>query len=133
MQPIPHVLVGLTAMQRRWYNPLEVLMAGAIRIFMAALIALSVAALPVSGSFAAGNTVSAMEHSDCDKAIGDPCDQIMPDCAAMGLCALKCFTFVGFEQPVLISRDWRSASSQPLVIKQMVSRLVETPFHPPRQ
>jgi hypothetical protein len=108
-------------------------MAGAIRIFLAALIALSVAALPVSGSFAAGNTASAMEHSDCDKAMGDPCDKTMPDCAAMGLCALKCFTFVGFEQPVLISRDWRSTSSQPFAVKQMVSRLVETPFHPPRQ
>lgn len=49
MQPIPPVLVGLTAVQRRGYIPLEVLMAGVIRIFMAVLIALSVAALPVQG------------------------------------------------------------------------------------
>ncbi len=108
-------------------------MAGVIRIFMAALIALSVAALPVSGSFAAASTASVMEHSDCDKAMGDLCDKAMPDCAAMGLCALKCFTFIGFERPVFIARDWQSAASQPFIVQRMVSRMVETPFHPPRQ
>lgn len=108
-------------------------MAGVIRIFMAALIALSVAALPVSGSFAAASTASVMEHSDCDKAMGDPCDKAMPDCAAMGLCALKCFTFAGFEQPIFIARHSQSAASQPFMVQRMVSLMIETPFHPPRQ
>jgi hypothetical protein len=108
-------------------------MAGVIRILMAALIALSVAALPVSGSFAAANTASAMKHSDCEKAMADPCDQAMPDCAAMGLCALKCFTFVGFEKPVFIARDWQCAASHPFMVQRMVSLMIETPFHPPRQ
>lgn len=107
-------------------------MASGIRIIMAALIVLSVAALPVSGSFAAANTESAMKHSDCDKAMGGPCDQTMLDCAAMGICALKCFTFVGFEQPSFISRDLRSAASLPLPAQRMASLMVETPFHPPR-
>jgi hypothetical protein len=108
-------------------------MAIAIRIFFAALLALSVAALPISGSFAVANTTTAMEHSDCDKAMSDTCDLAMPDCNAMGLCALKCFTYVGFEPPTLIVREWQLASSQPFMEKRMASRMVETPFHPPRQ
>ncbi len=108
-------------------------MASAIRIFFAALVALSVAALPISGSFAAANTVTAMEHSDCDKAMSDPCDQAMPDCNAMGLCALKCFTFAGFEHPALVVREGQLAASQLFMDKRMTSRMVETPFHPPRR
>ena len=68
------------------------------RAILVALIALSVAMLPVAGNVAramspeaAFNTV----HADCCPH-GKPCDKrTTNDCGSMAGCALKCFSFFG--------------------------------------
>lgn len=105
-----------------------------IRRVLAAVIILSVATLPASASFAATqNAKSAIsDHIDCHDKSQPPCHESSDGCVAMGSCALKCFSFSGFDPCYDCRPDWTSRVGVPFFMDFVPLFSAAPPFHPPR-
>ncbi len=104
----------------------------AFKAVLAALIVVAVATLPATAGFAASASMGMVEHMDCQDPAAPSCDKAMADCTTMGACALKCFSFAGFDTAEFALRDWRVNSALLLVSERLASRAPAIPFHPPR-
>jgi len=104
-----------------------------IRAILVALIAFSVAALPV-----AGGTARAMSHdamltapmADCCPQ-GKPCEKPTNDCGSMAACALKCFTLTGAPVGPQVVALVGLASERPAFLRQRFRSPSEHPPLPP--
>jgi hypothetical protein len=100
-----------------------------VRTILVALIALSVAMLPVAGGFAltaSHDATFSASHSDCCHQ-GKPCEKEMDGCGSTAACAVKCFGFSGVsvesfaialrapvsQRPDAVPSDLRSTSENP--------------------
>jgi len=109
------------------------------RIFLTLLVALSVGMLPASiaglsvqSSEAAGISLT-QDMPDCCPHKADPCEKATDDCAAMAICALKCFSFA-FASAVMVglltffARMTVSFAEKSILVAAAQS----APFRPPR-
>ncbi len=112
---------------------------GLARTMLAAMIALSVALLPVAGGAVAGlNTVDvsvSVPMHDCCEHGAMPCDKTQKaadDCMSAAACALKCFNFFGIASSRMLIAQAESAI-EPVRVSQLVgSQTGCPPFRPPR-
>ena len=106
------------------------------RTILVALVALSVAILPV----ASGMARAAMTH-DASVAAGDgdcchdgePCEKKTNDCGSEAGCALKCFNFSGaLTAPFAIALAASSLEQAALIVPGVPSPSDNPPLPPPR-
>jgi hypothetical protein len=107
-----------------------------LRAIFVALVAASVAMLPVAGSMAHAASVGTTfiaDHSDCCQE-GKSCEQPMPNgCGKIAGCALKCFNFSGTILSGVIANPIAEASVEPaLAGLNPPSRPTAPPLPPPR-
>jgi hypothetical protein len=106
------------------------------RAILIALIATSVAMLPVAGGMAraaaTGISLSAMPADCCPHA--KPCEKkSSDDCASMAGCALKCFNFFGTMAPSAVVRLTPAADLAPMLVNlRFDSNPTAPPPPPPR-
>jgi hypothetical protein len=106
------------------------------RAILVALIALSVAMLPVAGNVARAMSTEAAfgaAHVDCCPH-GKPCDKgTTNDCDSMAGCALKCFSFSGaVVAPSAVNRAELPTETSALVVQSFSSSSDNPPLPPPR-
>jgi hypothetical protein len=134
----------------------------AVRTFLVALLALSVAALPVAGAMARASTLQTTLHQANDPHGGEPhdsmahghamgldgmaasgehdccphakpCDHKPGDCGSNALCALKCFSFSGaFVTPARLMTLRASSVKTGPDNPVVASRSDNPPLPPPR-
>jgi hypothetical protein len=102
------------------------------RIILFAVLAIAVALLPILGGMAAAASVQTVSASDCchDQT---PCDDgpALGDCAAMSVCAVKCFNFVGLPQVAVVPALMTTMVAIP-ASPVAVSQAIPPPLRPPR-
>ena len=105
------------------------------RAILIALVAMSVALLPVAGGLAAANAPAASlmaAPSDCC-AHGKPCDQKGPGgCGSVAGCVLNCFGLSAVLTPALVTPTPRALEPSVLVIQTAPSASDNPPLPPPR-
>jgi hypothetical protein len=107
-----------------------------LRAILVALVAASVAMLPVAGSMAQASSVETTliaDHSDCCQE-GKSCDQQMPNgCGKIAACALQCFNFSGTIFSLVIANPVGEVLVQPAFFGvSLVSQPTAPPLPPPR-
>lgn len=103
------------------------------RTILVALVAFSVAVLPVAGGMARAMTPDASltsPQADCCPH-GKPCDKRTDDCGSMAGCALKCFNFFGAMVSDIIVRPTLAAEIEPVLASLTVLRNPTAPPLPP--
>ena len=111
-----------------------------IRTIFVAVVALSVAALPI-GSGMARAAMSVAMSQDMSQAAGEgeccphdkPCEKKTNDCGSMAGCALKCFSYSGFVTASLAVVIMSSALERTaLIVPGLPSPSDNPPLPPPR-
>jgi len=102
------------------------------RTILIAILAIAVALLPTIGGMAAAASAHAVSASDCchDQS---PCDEgpAVDDCAAMSVCAVKCFNFVGLPEMAIVAVVVATTVAMP-ASPAAVSQAIPPPLRPPR-
>jgi hypothetical protein len=105
----------------------------AVRTIFALLIALAVATVPVSAGLAvpASSGAAEMAGMDCCPQPA-PCNKAVDDCAAMAVCALKCFNFFSPIVSDVVAPTTAVEVGPMLAIEAPRSQSSQPPFRPPR-
>src|SRR5262245_17281804 len=108
------------------------------RTILAALVALSLALLPMAGAFAvprdepmASDVVVASAHDCCDHE-STPADQVMKECLASGGCTAKCFNFYAVVFSGVTIPSPISGMESFFVSNPFYSQTASPPYRPPR-
>jgi len=111
-----------------------------IRTIFVAVVALSVAALPIGSGMARAAMSVAMSH-DMSQAAGEgeccshdkPCEKKTNDCGSMAGCALKCFNYSGaMSAPLVFTVTPAIVERSALIVPGLPSPSDNPPLPPPR-
>jgi hypothetical protein len=108
------------------------------RTIVALLVVLSVVMLPAGADTgvsaksleAVGMSVTE-DMPDCCPHKANPCGKAMDDCAAMAICALKCFGFVGASAVIVFPSAFATIMAS-FTADPLSSQSGSPPFRPPR-
>jgi hypothetical protein len=105
------------------------------RVILVALVAFSVAVLPLAGGMAFAmphHAALAAQQADCCPH-GKPCEKKTNDCGSMAGCALKCFNFSGAMVSGAVVRPALAADVEPVLASlSFHSNSTAPPLPPPR-
>src|SRR6188474_2701110 len=106
-----------------------------VRTIFVALVALSVAALPVAGGMARAaisHEMTLVGQGDCCHD-GKPCEKKTDDCGSMAGCALKCFNYsAAVTAPDAVQLTFSALEKSAFIVRGVPSPSDNPPLPPPR-